>query len=384
MARALVATQVVAVTILMFFGVMSGVVAYRVAHIEVGYDTHRLLNSSLEPARDRYPTREARTTFYKRSYDALAQSPALDGVLARANIASIDDAPAAAEAGTTNPRAYVQATLGPLATVGVSITNGRAFDDRDDQNGAPVAIVSAALARQYWPGRAPVGQRIRLAADSGVASYRTVVGVASDVLMGAPFARNRSANAVYIPLRQTDVPYSNVVFRYRSDIPAAQAELYAALASVDPRILPPDVQTYDEVLEKSSLIAASVTKLFAFCFGFALLLAVSGTYGLMARSIGQRAREIGIRRALGATDRGVMRLLLGQGGRQLGVGVLIALPVMAAVGFGFWRFFPLGPVVPVLSAVLVSATIVSIVLLATWIPTRRVLAISPRDAIWRD
>jgi ABC-type antimicrobial peptide transport system permease subunit len=172
--------------------------------------------------------------------------------------------------------------------------------------------------------------------------------------------------------------------RHRGDIAAAQAELYQELAIADPRMLPPNVATFAEILEKTTLIAKSVTKLFAACFGFALLLAVSGTYGLMARSIGQRTREIGIRRALGTTDRGIVGLLLAQGGRQLGVGVAIALPVMLAVAIGFRQFFPIAISLSMAFALIVAGTIVSVVLLATYIPTRRVLAISPRDALWRD
>jgi ABC-type antimicrobial peptide transport system permease subunit len=180
------------------------------------------------------------------------------------------------------------------------------------------------------------------------------------------------------------VQSTTVVFKHRGDAAAAQAELYETLAGADPRILPPDVATFNEILGKTTLIAKSVTKLFAACFGFALLLAVSGTYGLMARSISQRTREIGIRRALGATDHSVVTLLLGQGGRQLGIGVLIAVPVMVAVAVGFWKFFPIALPLSMTVALLVSATIVSVVLLATYIPTRRVLSVSPRDALWRD
>jgi putative ABC transport system permease protein len=127
-----------------------------------------------------------------------------------------------------------------------------------------------------------------------------------------------------------------------------------------------------------------VARLFAGCFGFALLLAVSGTYGLMARAIGRRTREIGVRRALGATDGVIVRALLGQGGRQLGVGALVALPVMLLVGAGFSHFFPLGFGVAAAAGAAVVATIVGVVLAATYVPTRRVLGVAPRDALWRE
>jgi ABC-type antimicrobial peptide transport system permease subunit len=206
----------------------------------------------------------------------------------------------------------------------------------------------------------------------------------SDVLMGAPFSRDRNARAIYVPLAQTNAPPAALVFRHTGDAPAAQAALYASLASIDSRLAPPYVQTFEEILAKTGLIATSVTKLFALCFGFALLLAVSGAYGLMARAIGQRTREIGIRRALGAPDALVTRLLVGQGGRQLGVGVLLALPLVIGVGVGFASFFPVGVATTALLALVVPASIGVVVLLATYIPTRRALAMSLRDALWRE
>jgi predicted permease len=390
-ARALVVTQVTIVSVLMFFGVMSGIVAYRVANVDVGYNTRNMLSASVGLSREDYDSRAKRGLLLQSIADGMQRSPAVDGALLRAQLADVSDTQGAFNLDPTNrlfsatsPRAYVQAMLGPMSMLGLTIGSGRAFDARDDDRAAPVAIVSQSLARKYWPGASPIGRRIRLAADSGIADSRTVVGVISDALMGNPFSRNRSTLAIYVPLRQTSVPGTAIVFRHRGDVAAAQAALYQTLATADPRIVPPDVTTFAEVLEKTTLIAKSVTKLFALCFGFALLLAVSGTYGLMARSIGQRTREIGIRRALGATDSGVVALLLGQGSRQLGVGVLIALPVMIAIGVGFWKFFPIGVGISTAAALLVSATIVSVVLLATYIPTRRVLSVSPRDALWTE
>lgn len=390
-ARGLVIAQVGIVTVLMFFGVMSSVVAYRVAHADVGYDTRRLLSATVELPAGRYDSVDVRRAFYQRLVSDVGLSPAVEAPLLRASLASIADTDGAFELGDSrrsfdpaSPRAYVDGVFGPLATIGVTLHAGRFFDERDDERSAPVAIISRALAEQNWPGRSAIGQRIRLATDSGRIASREIVGVASDILMGAPFSRNRSAAAIYIPLSQSVVPRSALLFRHRGDVPAARAALYATLARIDPRIAPPSVQTFEEILSKSALIATSVTKLFAICFGFALLLAVSGTYGLMARSIGQRTREIGVRRALGATDGVIARLLVGQGSRQLGIGVAVALPLLVTIGFGFSSFFPIGWVTALSSGVLVSTSIVSVVLLATYIPTRRALAVPLRDALWRD
>ena len=111
---------------------------------------------------------------------------------------------------------------------------------------------------------------------------------------------------------------------------AANARLHLAMGTLDPETFPDRVQSYDEILAKSALVAGGVSKLFGLSFAFALLLAISGTYGLMARAIGMRTREIGVRRALGATEGSIQRLLLTQGGRQLGIGAVVALPLMLA------------------------------------------------------
>ena len=175
-----------------------------------------------------------------------------------------------------------------------------------------------------------------------------------------------------------------IVFRHRGNPAAGKQALQQTLAALDPLLVSGTVTSFEEMVQKTTLIATSVTKLFGACFAFALLLAVSGTYGLMARSIGRRTREIGVRRALGATDRTILIWLLGQGGRQLGIGALIALPLTLLVGWGFSRYFPIAIGVSVAAALLVAAVITAIVLAATWIPSRRAIAIAPGAALWRE
>lgn len=388
--RVLVMSQVAIVSVLMFFGVMSGVVAYRVAHVYNGFDTNHLLSTFIEPTGDNYSKPEVRNAFFTAERLALAESPSISNVLARVDLGAINEERGSltiqgtATAGSTPElRTYAQALEGDIAAVGMSMRSGRMFDSRDALGAAPVAIVSQALASKYFAGTSPIGRQIKLKIDSA-SGWRTIIGVSSNIVLGTPLSPNRSDIAAFVPVQQVSPQYVAMLFKHRGDAQAAQAMLHRTLHTLEPRMLPPDVRSYDEILQKSSLIATSTTKLFAACFAFALLLAVSGTYGLMARNIGQRTREIGVRRALGASDSSVMRLLLRQGGMQLGIGAVISLPLMLLVGIGFSKFFPVGVVTTIGSALLVGCTIVMIVLLATYVPTRRAVGVALRDALFKD
>ena len=282
------------------------------------------------------------------------------------------------------PRAHVQAVLGPLTPLGIALAEGRFFDTRDVAGAEPVVLVSRAMAERYWPGRSPLGAQLRLAGLGETEPARTVVGVVGDVLHGNPLSRDRSAIAAYVPMRQVDVPYAIVAFRHRGSEPAGRAAFHETLGALDPLLVPSNVSSFDDILATMTVMARSVAQLFGGAFAFALLLAVSGTYGLMARSIGRRTREIGVRRALGATDRTILVMLLSQGGRQLGVGALVALPLTMLVGWGFSRYFPVGLGLSLTAAVLVSVVVTGVVLLATWVPTRRAVAVEPREALWGE
>jgi predicted permease len=388
LSRGLVITQVATVSVLLFFGVMAGVVAHRVVSVDLGYDTRRLLTAGLALPESRYPDATSRGVFLQRAHDRLAEQPAIDGVVLRAPLAELA-APegvfvyAGSGSEVATGRAYVVAALGDLGLLGAGLREGRAFDLRDEASGARTALVSASLASRTWPGTTPVGRQVQLTGLGERAEWRTVVGVVDDVPLGNPLSRDRSPVVIYVPLRQTAAPGATAIFRHRGQAGAAQAALHLVLRDLDATLEPPQVGSFDEMLAKTSLMARAVTRLFGLCFAFALVLAVSGTYGLMARSILRRTREIGVRRALGATDRTIVLMLLGQGARQLGVGALVALPPMLLVAVGFSHYFPVARALSMGSAVLVVLAVSGVVLLATWIPTRRAIRVEPRDALWQ-
>jgi len=389
LARALVTMQVMVVTVLMFVGVLSGVMARRVVTIDPGYDPTNLLQAELAPPAERFPTADDRHDVYRGVQAGLAEHPAVGHALLRTRLAEprgesgrfVLRGPRTAG---TRPTANVLATLGNVSALGIQLVDGRPIDVNDDRTRAPVALISRSLAIRHWGGQSPVGAQLRLAGVGDTLQWRTIVGVVSDIPYGDPLSRDRSTDAIYVPLLQTDVSDVNVFVRHTAGEVAGRQALHDVFGAVDPLLVPGYVFRAAEVIAKTGMITTGMTKLFGACFAFALLLAVAGTYGLMSRSIGLRTREIGVRRALGATDAMATRMLLGQGARQLGVGTLVAAPVLAIIGATSTHYFPMSGALTATMGVLVSAAIVAVVLGATWLPTRKVLRVALRDALWRE
>jgi hypothetical protein len=378
----------VTVSLLLFFGSIAAIVTYRIVNVNFGYDTRALLNAGFDLPEDRYPTAARRGRFFQAMQDELSQRAEVTGAVTRRTLADLSDEASRFEIIYPGGRvargtAYLQAVLGSLTTLGIPLRDGRSFDARDVESGLPTVMVSQSMASQYWPGVSPVGSQIRFPGMSDSMTPRTIVGVVGDVLLGNPLTRDRTLLGAYLPLRQTEVAGAVIAFRHRGSEPAARSAYHEVLAALDP-LMVSDIRSFDELLSKMTMMARSVSILFGGAFAFALLLAVSGTYGLMARSISRRTREIGVRRALGATDRTILTMLIGQGARQLGIGAAIALPFTLAIGYGFSRYFPLSLGVTLTTAVAVSLVITAIVMAATWLPTRRAIAIEPRDALWRE
>ncbi len=388
LSRVLVATQVATLTLLLFFGVLSGIMARRFVNLDAGFDVSRLLQVAVDPTVDGDTALAARHGVLQRLRAAVAERAEFELVLLRRGLARARSSDAAVKLrgpqGTVPVATpWVYATLGDPAATDVRVSEGRLFQATDDATQPPVALVSRAFAEEHWAGRSPLGMQVQLNIG-GDSAWRTVAGVVTDVPYGDPWARERSASAIYVPLLQSNVDGVAILARHRGDLNAARDGIYQAFAAVDPDLIPGQAQAYAEIIAKMRLMTIGVARLFAAAFAFALLLAVAGSYALMSRSIGLRTREVGVRRALGASDGMVTRLLLRDGGRQLGVGALVAAPIVGVVGAAFNYYLPVGVWPTVAAAVLVPLSIVGVVLAATWVPTRRVLRIAPRDALWRE
>jgi putative ABC transport system permease protein len=269
-------------------------------------------------------------------------------------------------------------------TLEIPLLQGRGFDERDTPSSPAVAVVSESLAREYWPGESPIGKRIKPRLPGS--SWCTVVGVATDVRHhGADTAVEPTA---YYPFTQVPASFLSLVeanmsiaVRSRTSASDLLRSIQAAVAKVDPNIPVYGVESMDAmVADSGSLRNFDLTLLIAFS-ALALSLAAVGVYAVMAYSVTQRTQEIGVRIALGAHSRDILRLVLRQGVRLAVVGSILGVTgafflrrIMANLLYGLSRNDPV-------ILLTVPFLMIFVVLLACWIPARRATKIDPLVAL---
>lgn len=256
-------------------------------------------------------------------------------------------------------------SAGYFETMGIHVVRGRAIDGRDTEDAAPVAMVNETMARRFWPDEDPIGRTVQ--ADLG--RIYTVIGVIED----GKYASLREPSEPYLvlPLAQSEyVQRVNLVARTRGK----PSDLIKPLRSEVERLVPglpsPVILTMPEYLQQSYGDVKGPAILVG-AFGLlALVLAAVGLYGVMYRSVTQRRREFGVRLALGASEQGLVKMVLGQGLRTtligVGVGLLLALAVTRLLTGLLLGVSALDPLV----FGLVSGILLAIGQLASYLPAR--------------
>ena len=322
--RCLVTIEVVLISVVLLAGGTVAVIAYRMANFDWGIDTTDLYMTQVELPAETYATPEAQASFYER---LLAELRVQGGVEAAKITRELGPARFAVddfERYGDYPMALLVAMSETPSELVTALVEGRNFDSRDSAAGARTAIVSEALARIYWPGQSALGRRITVMAENGTADQRTVVGVVRNIRYNPVTASDASFAAIYAPLPQLTVPRVQVVVRHRGGEAQVRDAVYEAIANVDAAVPGGRVMSYDSALSQLTIFATTLTNVFIGCGAFAILLAMTGICGLSSNAVVRRTHEIGLRRALGATNRSIIALFLAQGGRQLAIGLSIS------------------------------------------------------------
>jgi predicted permease len=291
--------------------------------------------------------------------------------------------------GTPGPAIDWQtATAGYLEAMKIPVVRGRGILVSDRRDAQAVVVINEAAARKYFPSQEPLGRRIMLGgtADS---VWRTIVGITRDVRHGGLDQEARPQ--MYIPYHQLlwSIPDSagaiprslTIVLRTTGDPAAITSAVRDAVKELDRDLPLAQVRTLDEVFDRSVSTPRIVMLLLGAFGGLALLLSAIGVYGVTSYSVAQRTNEIGIRVALGARVRDVIRLIVWQGMRPAVVGLVLGIGVAIAGTRLMQRFlYGVSPTDPI-SLMAAPLALLVVGLAANWLPARRAATVDPVSAL---
>lgn len=278
-----------------------------------------------------------------------------------------------------------------FAVFKIPLQRGRLFTERDETNSAKVVIINQTMARKYWPNENPVGQVITIGKGLGpqfADPPREIIGIVGDVRETG--VANKDVGVMYIP--QSQVPEgltqlaNNVIplswcVRSEVDPNTLRAAVQREFAAVDAQLPISKFRTMQEVLAEGVARQDFTMLLLSIFAGIALVLAAIGIYGLMSYSVEQQTSEMGLRMALGAEPRHLLRLVVRQGMTPAGIGVLVGIAIAFAItrvlGSLLYGVKASDPVTFISVAVVLTA----VALAATYIPARRAMKVDPVIAL---
>jgi predicted permease len=267
---------------------------------------------------------------------------------------------------------------GFFQTMGIPLLRGRSFRPSDDEAAPRVAVVNENFARHYWPNANPVGRRIRL--ESATGAPVEIVGVAQAIKYKDGF--ESTIDFVYLPLAQHPVAKMVLLVRTASDPLQLVQPVKEAVHAIDPNMPLLETRSYADLYRYSVVEGPGIAiRLVGMLGAVGLILAIAGLYGLVAYDVSRRTREIGIRMAIGAAPRDVLRLMMGKGLVLVGIGAAIGL----ALGVGLEKFmnamlFNAGGIDVLVYLIVLPAMVVA-TMLAAYIPARKAARIAPTLAL---
>ena len=359
----------------------------RLTDVDPGFSSENVLTSQISLPASRYADAPARTAFWNR---LLEKARAIPGVTA-AGLTSNVPFNGSVSSGSYSIVGYTPgpteaAPHGRIEVVGgdyframqIPLLEGRVFNEGDTAESAPVVVIDQYLANRYFPKRNPVGQLIQRGGPQNPRyTIVGVVGTINSIDLGQPVIKER----IYFAAAQQSRPSMALVLKTGLDPTTLVAQVRAAVQSLDPEQPIADVRTMDQWIGRSLEGRRAPMMLFALFGVVALVLSAVGIYGVLAFNVAQRVREFGIRQALGADSRSILSLVLRQGVRTAGVGLVLGL----AASYGLTRY--LQTLLFTVQArdwtvfAAVTVLLLGVAILACYIPARRATRIDPMVAL---
>jgi putative ABC transport system permease protein len=362
----------------------------KATELDIGADISSVLTGRIGLFDEVYPTLEARQQFYQKLEARLAEIPGARSVAITSSLPLTFMGGTAVlpegKAPPDKPSGYlftgrIVSTPGMFETLGIQVREGRGFTAADRADSGLVAIVNPTFVETYFKDRPAVGGHFKIdATDPERARDVTIIGVVNHVRHEGGDLTDMDP-VVYIPLAQDDLKFASFAIKTDGDPYALSAAAREAVQAVDADLPIYWLRSLDDWLSRALFDHRLLGTLFGIFALFALLLAAAGIYAVLAFAVGTRTREIGVRRALGAQDQGILRMVLGQGLRQLALGLGIGL--VLAVGFAqaMTSFLLDIPTYDPVTYLVVLGTLGAVTALACTVPALRALKIDPMVAL---
>jgi predicted permease len=359
------------------------------ASTPLGFRTDHLLTGSIQLPQRQYRDPDQKIQFFDRLVEQVASIPGVKGVslasslnLTGSNVLAVEDRIFSRD-GAAHDVANETVGNNFLEVMAIPLLRGRAFDTEDRENTQPVAVINQALADQYFPGQDPIGHAIKLGAPEDKQRWLTIVGVVGNVKTTTVFQEMGYVvrPAVYQSFLQQPSESMSLLIRTNEEPNAVVDPLNQKLRAIDGDVTLANVKTMEESLSESQSQPRFRTILLSGFAALALVLAALGIYGVLTQSVVRRTREIGVRMALGASRRSVTRMVLRQAFTMVlvGIGAGLAGTVVAA-RFVVALLYDVRPNDP-LTLAGVSALLVAVAMVASYLPARRATAIDPVKAL---
>lgn len=303
----------------------------RLQDVNPGFSADNVLTAQLALPATRYPDEAARRVFWARLVERVRALSGVTAVGLTSNVPFNGNVGSGSYSivGYTPPQGEAQ-PHGRQEVVGadyframqIPLVTGRLFTDADAADSPLVVVIDQYLVKRYFPDKSPIGQQVRLGGPkSPPYTIVGVVGTINSIDLGEAVAKER----LYYPVAQQPNPGMALIVKTRTDPRALVAQIRAAVAEIDPEQPIAAVRTMDEWMAQSLEGRRAPMLLLALFGGVALMLSAIGIYGVLAFGVAQRAREFGIRQALGANPRAILTLVLAQGMRTAAIGVALGL-----------------------------------------------------------
>ena len=361
----------------------------RLTNVSYGFDPNNLLTAHIFLPSDKYSTDSRQAALSSQLLDRISVLPGVRAASVSTSLpirlsmkmrVGIEGRPAPA---MNDPSASVpldSVSNGYFRTLGIPIVSGRGFESHDGPNAPKVAVVNREFVRRFFPnGENPIGQGILMAPGTPYQTAVSIIGVSAAIRRVGP--GGKPLPQVFLPFAQSTSADITVLLRTESDQRAIVSALRSQVLGIDKELPLSNVAAMDDLLAGETADQHFETTAVSLFATLALLLAGLGIYGVISYMVSQRTNEIGIRMALGAEKRNILKIVVGQGLRLALIGVAIGIAgALALTGFLGSLLYGVTPTDP-LTFIAVSLILIAVALLACYIPARRAAKVDPMVAL---